>query len=359
MNNNATPRFTQENSFPSQFFDPKPARKPRNHSYLDTLVTSPQVSLETPVKPRRYKLYSERLADRNRTKKCLVRLLDGIGEFEQSDKLKSCGGKFNVLTCGNHILGRQPLFRCSFRFCPYCAARRAQKFTDKYVPLSALFLRRFGSPLTPVHLTITQAHRTGENYGETRKRLIDNFRNLTRRMFWRRHFAGALVSVEATKSNDGTFHVHLHILGFRRRYFKIQLLSAEWLDVTGDSHVLKLREITNLRSGLAEVIKYTVKPQDFEKFTGDDMRQLLKVKGLKNLFAIGEFSKFCAKYQQTEAEKVEFARKEKADLTIRDDDGEFLKFADCPHCQKPLFEKVLTVEQLIEFARKIEAVPRL
>jgi plasmid rolling circle replication initiator protein Rep len=336
------------------------------HSYVHTIATSAQFSDNTTGTRRhkaKQKTYSERLADRNRTKRALVRLLDESGDFEQADKVKSCGAKFSVVTCGEHILSRQAHFRCSFRFCPFCAGRRSQKFVDKYFPLTSLFIRRYSEftgqtgRVTPCHLTLTQAHRIGETYKETRKRLLENFKKLNRNKFWNEHFAGALVAVESTLSNDGSHHAHLHLIAFRRSFFDVTLLRDEYLKITGDSHVLRLDEITDLQAGLKEVIKYSVKPQDIEKFSVEDLKQLLETKGAKNLFAIGEFAKFCAKYKQTDDEKAEFAV-EKTDLALRDDDGEFIDWKCCPHCGKSVYEVPLTVENLIMFARNIEAIPK-
>lgn len=324
------------------------------HNYLDNRATSAHRVKSKQIKSRSY---AERLSDKTKTKGALAALLHSIGEHEQADKVNLCGSRFRVLTCGSHIVARTPFEKCNFRFCPFCAARRAQKFADKYLTLSRLFIRRFGAPLTPVHLTITQSHISGETYADARKRLLANFKKLTRRAFWKTHFAGALVAVDATKANDGCWHVHLHLTAFRRRFFDSDALRAEWLAVTGDSHVLKLQLINNLRNGLQETIKYAVKPADISEFSGHDLRQLLATKGKKNLFTIGEFSNFCARYELTEAEQAEFER-EKVDFVNRDDDGELLGFAACPTCGGELFEVNLTAEKLIFFARSLETAPR-
>jgi hypothetical protein len=311
---------------------------------------------KTKLKNRRS--YSERLADKLATKGKLVGLLHSIGEHERGDKVNQCGSRFRVVTCGSHIVARTPYDTCNFRYCPFCAARRAQKFTDKYSALSSLFVRRFGAPLTPVHLTITQAHIVGETYAQARQRLLSNFKKLTRRKFWKRHFAGALVSVEGTKAvADACWHVHLHLTAFRRRFFDTDALRAEWLAVTGDSHVLRIDLIEDLQSGLRETIKYAVKPSDIHNLSGADLHELLATKGAKNLFAIGEFANFCARYEMTEAERVEFAP-EKRELQNRDDDGEPLGYVSCPNCGGELFEVNLSAEKLLYFARSIETKAR-
>jgi hypothetical protein len=291
------------------------------------------------------------------TKRNLVELLHSIGEHEQADKLNLCGSRFRVVTCGSHIVARTPYEKCDFRLCPFCAARRAQKFAEKYARLSTLFMRRCGSPVTPVHLTLTQSQRAGESYPTARKRLLTNFKKLTRRNFWKEHFAGALVSVESTKPAAESWHVHLHLTAFRRSFFDTEKLRSEWLAVTGDSHVLRLDKIENLGDGLRETIKYAVKPSDIHGLTGDDLRQLLLTKGAKNIFAIGEFAKFCAEYEMTDAERAEFEPK-KQDLTRRDDDGEALGLVSCPSCGGELFEVNLSAEKLLYLARSIERQAR-
>jgi hypothetical protein len=64
--------------------------------------------------------------------------------------------------------------------------------------------------------------------------------------------------------------------------------------------------------------------------------------------AFGLFSKFCRTFDAS-------------DIEGKSGDEENYGFCEgdaCPICSKPLFEMILTVKGLIEFTRKVEAVPR-
>jgi hypothetical protein len=169
------------------------------------------------------------------------------------------------------------------------------------------------------------------------------FKKLIRREFWHKHFYGGVSAFEVTVTPSG-YHAHLHIIAFRRRFFDIATLRSEWLNVTGDSHVLRLDRVTELESGLREVVKYISKPLDVENFTPKNLRDMLTLKGSRLFGAFGLFAKFC----RSAASDIETPESE-----------EFHYEGDaCPICEKPLFEMVMTAQALVGFLREIEAVPR-
>ncbi len=295
------------------------------------------------AKPKAAQSYSSRLASKHGTKTLLVKMLKTLGETELVDRMTLCGSKFVALTCGSHIVGRRPTHRCDFRLCPFCAARRSRKLINRYLPLATAFTgsRR----VAPVHLTLTQTHRAGEPLKDARQRLLDSFKKLTRRAFFEQHFAGGLYAVETTVGTEGAWHTHLHLLCFRLRFFDIAALRSEWLTVTGDSHVLRLDRVDDLSSGLREVLKYISKPLDAGKFEVAHIRQFLKIKGARMFAAFGEFAKFCRNFDPSE--NVAGAPVKQAALCAGD---------ACPYCSEPLREtKLMTVNELIKFAREIEA----
>jgi hypothetical protein len=287
--------------------------------------------------------YSSRLASKHRTKTLLVGMLKTLGETELVDRMTLCGSKFVALTCGSHIVGRRPNHRCDWRLCPFCAVRRSRKLINKYLPLATAFVgsRR----VAPVLLTLTQSHRAGELLATSRQRLLDSFKKLSRRGFFERQFAGGLYAVETTIGTDGAWHCHLHIIGFRLRFFDIGILRSEWLTVTGDSHILRLDRVDDLSSGMRECLKYISKPLDAGTFDASHIRQFLKIKGARMFATFGEFAKFCRNYDPSDNVAGEPVKR--AALCAGD---------ACPYCSEPLREtKLMTVNKLIAFAREIEA----
>jgi plasmid rolling circle replication initiator protein Rep len=330
------------NSFPSYGFNSAVSSTliSSHHTYLDNRTTTKQ----KPSK-RQSLSASERLAKKQKTKDALIVLLKKVGESELVDRLKLCGSKFSTITCGSHIVGRSPKESCNFRLCPHCAAKRSNRINRKYAPMAAAFLKT--GRFAPVHLVLTQTHKIGETLADGRKRLNAAFKKLQKRRFWLNHFGGGLSVFEFTITEDGSYHCHLHILAFRRRFFDIALLRSEWLKLTGDSFVLRLDKIDDLSRGLREVVKYISKPLDIERFKPKTIRDFLALKGARLFSAFGQFAAFCRKFDATDNETDADGVK-----------GGFCEGDCCPVCEMPLFEMVLTVKDLIGFMRKIESVPK-
>ena len=85
------------------------------------------------------------------------------------EKVELCGSKFALMTCGKHIVSRQPLFRCDHRLCPHCAARRSKDKMKKYLPIVLEFLQKSSVKVTPCHLVLTLAYREGETAKQAKK----------------------------------------------------------------------------------------------------------------------------------------------------------------------------------------------
>ncbi len=311
---------------------------------------------------------AEKLAAKRQTQRTLVKLLHGIQEDELADKFNRCSQNFSFKTCGEHILDPRADFRCEqYKLCPFCARRRANRLCNKYVPFATVFERRsmqfIGVKVTPCHLVLTQAQVNGETAVESRQRLYDSILKLVRRTFVQENFAGGLGSFEVTvsKRKNKNWHNHAHLTVFRvgdwgRETGKLDELKRLWAECSPDAKNLYLGVIDGIERGLSETIKYGMKPADIENLNGEQMKQLLKLKGKKMTFTFGCFKKFCAKYRLTPEEKAEFA-KETDDYVIKDSDGEFVGYKPCP-CGKPLFETKLSTANLLEFVRNIESIPK-
>jgi hypothetical protein len=290
---------------------------------------------------------SERLAKKQKSKEKLVKLLKRVGEIDLSERVKICGQKWSVISCGSHVISRHPNHSCDSRLCPFCAQKRSRKIQKKYLPIISEFLK-VGKKTTPVHLVLTQAHRKSETLKESRKRLMVSFKKLQRREFWQRHFRGGLYAFESTLTDTG-HHAHLHILAFRTRFFDVSILRAEWLKITGDSVNVWIDRITDISSGCREILKYVSKPMDIEKYTPKNLLEMLELKGARLFGTFGTFARFCRAFDAS-------------DIDGKDEAENYSDYCEgdcCPVCENPLFEMVLTVKQLVGFMQRIEAVPRL
>jgi hypothetical protein len=245
-----------------------------------------------------------KLSEQNDTKRRLCALIHEAGDYVLANRMRDCSRMFSVLTSG-HCAPKSETFHCSSRHCPFCAAIRAQERNANYLPKVEAFYTQNAS-VTPVHLVLTQKHRKGEQLLDSINRLLKSFRKLIRRAFWKKHCAeGGVYAVEFTVGRDGSWHAHLHCLVFRRQFFHVSKLRAEWFDVTKDSINFKIIQIDTLAGGLEEIIGYISKPKDVSKFTVDHVQQMLDIKGVRMFAAFGEFRTFCASLElpETEAEQ--------------------------------------------------------
>ena len=327
------------NSFEKQAIVSKPEPSPRTYIYNKTTVDSKKKKRQRPSA-------SERLWRKQKSKLELVRLLRKVRENELVARIEKCSQKFSATTCGKHVISRRPSNSCNHRLCPFCAPKRSRRIQEKYVPLAKQFLR-VGKKSTPVHLVLTQAHRKNETLMQSRKRLMKSFKQLQKTVFWLNYFHGGIYAFEATVTQTG-WHSHLHILAFRRRFFDVSLLRREWNEITGDSVNFRLDPVSDIESGLREIVKYISKPLDIEKFSPKQMREFLALKGARLFNAFGLFFNFCRRLDASDIEE---------DSESENYSG-FCEGDCCPVCEKPLFEMLMTVKELIEFTRETETVPR-
>jgi hypothetical protein len=199
----------------------------------------------------------------------------------------------------------------------------------------------------PVHLVLTQTHKK-ETRRQSLERLKDAFNNLIRREFWKEHFKGGTWSIEFTKDKDNLHHTHLHIIGFRNKFFDINLLREEWLLVTGDSYVIHLDRITDLSRGLLEVFKYVSKPHDTDRFTAEDLKDFLKLRNTRLFSSFGEFRAFKKNYVASDDDK--------ASLPDYSRYGNLVEGSACPsdNCDRPLFDKRASAIGFVKYLKKIE-----
>ena len=312
--------------------------KPSKLAYLDNRVTKSQRGTK--------RTRSQRARERLRTKEHLIGLARELHEGELADKLDRCHARLSVLTCGRHIARIIPNFTCEFRLCPDCGRRRSRKLQKKYLPMMRAFLRNHH--VKPVHLVLTQTHRA-ETRKQSAKRINDAFKKLQRRSFWKEFFKGGTWSLEFTKDKNGLHHTHLHIVGFRRKFFDIELLRSEWLAVTGDSHVLNLKPISDIAAGLREVVKYVSKPLDIRRFGAEDLREFLKLKNMRMFGTFGEFRDFCKDFEPSDND----AAVGELESLARD----LVEGCACPQCSAPLFDLRLSKGELPQFYEQIESSP--
>lgn len=142
--------------------------------------------------------------------------------------------------------------QCRDRMCPRCSHYRAKRVSKRIsASLAETDSLRF--------ITLTLAA-DGASLADRLDRLYDSFRMLRRRNDWKTRVLGGVATLEVTFNVETeNWNVHLHLVA-DGIYFDQGMLSAMWLDVTGDSMIVYIEAVYD-RSGCGDYIaKYLTKP---------------------------------------------------------------------------------------------------
>ncbi len=320
----------------------KSQSKPPGRAYVHSGTTNAHFS-----KKRKRRKVSETLTIKRQSKLKIVKFLGELNQENYADSMAKCGEKWSAMMCGEHIAAKIPFHRCNIRYCPMCGNRRAARFVKKYLLFVIAFIAANLS-FKPCLLTLTQKKIKSESKKDARARILESFKKFQRRKFFNEYFAGGIWACEITESETGN-HSHLHIFIFRRKFIDEKLLKSEWSKVSPGAKNLNIKLIYGLEDGLREVIKYISKPIPAENLTRESVRQILELKSLQMINTFGEFRSFCRDYELPESESEDCSESDKHCFVV----GEC-----CPHCEKPLFERVITHGELVDYHRRRERLER-
>lgn len=193
--------------------------------------------------------------------------------------------------CKNHLL------------CPLCAIRRGSKTLEAYLSrYEVIMSENPGLKMSMLNLTIKNGQDLSERFEHLKKSLsvmLERRRKARKgQRGWHSEFAkiAALVgSIETTKDGalDGSasgWHPHAHIIVLHYDRFDYQALQAEWLKITGDSHVLKVipaQHPNDPAQDFLEVFKYALKFSELSPSENLDAYEVMRGKHL--LFQGGLF----------------------------------------------------------------------
>ncbi len=320
----------------------EPLNNVGNVAFAPSLDTVQQVDINEREFRRASQSKSERWTLRTPTKRDIVTRLERVSA-EDASRLKQCCSAFRVLTCGEHTLRSYPTFRCKKLFCPDCAAERANRLSRQTEAKIAEAMRTNKGRLC--FLTLT-AKNTPTLEGGLSK-LKKDFARFKRSKNWKAHIKGYSGGFDYTsnpKTND--FHVHLHLIVLRGKFWSQSDISDAWRDVTGDSFVVDIREVKNIHKGVKELCKYVVKPSDLMKMPDAQFLEVVNMKKGTRMFVSGG----C------------FYNVKLDDDDDDADDNIFSKFADltegdaCPFCKQELFDVLVNRAQHIGL-HELNAMP--
>lgn len=182
--------------------------------------------------------------------------------------------------------------------CPLCAMRRGAKLLQSYLERVKVISESQGHlQAYLVTLTVKDGAKLGERFRHLEKSVkkLGALRNEGMRPKKRKveynKVVGAVGSYEFKRGrNSGLWHPHYHAVWICDEKPDQKALSAEWLEVTGDSYIVDVtpfQDQDDLASGFLEVFKYALKFSDLE--LADNWQGYLTLKGRRLINSVGAF----------------------------------------------------------------------
>lgn len=155
---------------------------------------------------------------------------------------------------------------CKNRLCVPCQRERA-------VHLATNVAKAVGSdPIRFVTLTLRSSEAP---LREQLSRLLLSFRRLRQTPLWKQRVTGGAAFLELTLNHTSLlWHPHLHVL-VQGSYLPQPLVKAQWMQITGDSHIVDIRLCRDTKTAAQYVTKYAAKPYDHQ--VTFDSHQLLEL----------------------------------------------------------------------------------
>jgi hypothetical protein len=188
--------------------------------------------------------------------------------------------------------------------CPLCAIRRGSKSLEAYIQRFGIIKASYPTlKLSMLTLTVKNGDDLKDRFNHLKKSLSVMMERRRKTLLgargWHSEFAkiaGLVGSIEITKDGgqgeikETGWHPHAHIMILHYGWLEYVNLQAEWLKITGDSHVLNVtpaQHPDNPAQDFLEVFKYALK---FSELTPVENLQAYQViNDSKLLFSAGLF----------------------------------------------------------------------
>lgn len=318
----------------------------RSLNQSENIATTPSLDTVQQVDIRERELRrvsqrnGERWAARTKAKREVIGRLEKVDQ-KDALRMKQCCSIFKATTCGQHTYKYYPTFRCKKHFCPDCAAERAARIARRTEARIKEAMKEVPGRLCFMTLTTTNAPTLEGGLSRLKKA----FTNFKRKKAFKEHIKGYFGSYEYTynpKTND--FHVHLHLIVLRGKFWNQSDISDAWHEVTGDSFIVDIRQVRDLHKGVKELCKYIVKPLDLRTMPDESFREVVKMKKGTRMFISGGCF-YNVNIDDDEADEgvlSEFQHLQAGD--------------SCPICKETLFDVLVDREQHIGL-QNLNAMP--
>jgi hypothetical protein len=324
----------------------KPLKKSENVQSAPSLDTVQQVDIRESEFRRASQRKGERWSLRTAVKKDIIARLNRISR-KDGLRMKQCCSVFKATTCGQHTVKCYPTFRCKKLICPDCASERAVRLSKQTEAKIAEVMKTTSGRLCFQTLTIKNT----PTFEAGLMKLKKAYTQFKRKKAFKEHIKGYFGAFEHTyNSKTKDFHVHLHLIVLRGKFWNQSDISDTWREVTGDSFIVDIREIKDIHKGVKEVAKYIVKSTDLMKMPDEKFREVVEMKKGTRMFISGG----CF-YN---------VKLDDADDGDGADDDVFSQFADlkegdaCPFCNETLFDVFVNRESHIGL-QQLNAMPNI
>jgi Replication protein len=187
-----------------------------------------------------------------------VEKIHGV-ESRRASALRCCG-------CDAHVMSRWlgsenkvkeyriQSTKCHDRFCVPCANTRSARIRDSL--LRHMYQRENMSLIT---LTLKASD---QPLNEVLNRITWAFKRLRAKPLWKKCIKGGAAIIETKLGQgSGAWHAHFHVLA-EAGYIDQRKLSALWLSITGDSHIVDIRRVGAKSGAVQYITKYVCKAAD-------------------------------------------------------------------------------------------------
>lgn len=231
-----------------------------------------------------------------------------IGEEDRANALMGCCKWFDAYRSPCGTVKLRPC-RCDDLFCPDCCNRRS-------IDLQKRIAERINQTEHDYwHLGVT-VRSWADLSKPALKRLIKQLARLRESDVWKEQVTGGVYSVETTWNDGKGWHPHFHILIETPKRLPmdwIKRLRAKWLEITGDSHVMKLERMYGLdkkgqktrklnKRAIREIVKYATKAASFAA-RPELVRQFIDA--FRNVRRMQAFGSFLGVVKQAEKDTTE------------------------------------------------------
>jgi len=182
---------------------------------------------------------------------------DAFGAGPAITHFCECGCKSWILrsTTSENAFRKVP-DTCRSPWCKPCYRSRGLMIQDRLAKLLS------DEPVRLVTLTLKSDRKP---LADRLDRLYRAFRRLRQRLFWKSRVDGGVAFLEVKiGKTSGEWHPHFHLL-VQGKYLPLGDLRSEWLEATGDSHVVDIRLVRDRHEVLRYVTKYVTKVADLQR----------------------------------------------------------------------------------------------